>query len=52
MNFLKRFRAHIRKVEIGAGALLVLTGVLILTNSLQALGFYLLELFPALATIG
>jgi cytochrome c-type biogenesis protein len=52
MRFLKRFRTHIRKVEVGAGALLVVTGVLILTNSLQILGFYLLEVFPALATIG
>ena len=52
LRFLRRFRAHIRKVEVGAGALLVLTGVLILTNSLQVIGFYLLEAFPVLATIG
>lgn len=52
MNFARRFRRHMHKVEIGAGALLVVTGVMIFTNSLQALGFYLLEVFPALGTIG
>ncbi|MBH64149.1 MAG: cytochrome C biogenesis protein [Alphaproteobacteria bacterium] len=52
MSFLQRFRRHIRKVEIGTGALLALTGVLIFTNALSSLGFYLLELFPVLGTIG
>tara|TARA_A100001037_G_scaffold49313_1_gene41228 strand:+ start:1631 stop:2374 length:744 start_codon:yes stop_codon:yes gene_type:complete len=52
MNFLQRFRRHIRKVEIGTGALLALTGVLIFTNALSSFGFYLLELFPVLGTIG
>ena len=52
MNFLQRFRRHIRKVEIATGALLALTGVLIFTNALSTFGFYLLELFPALGSIG
>jgi len=52
MNFLQRFRRHIRKVEIATGALLTLTGVLIFTNALSTFGFYLLELFPALGSIG
>ena len=52
LNFVQRFRRHLHKVEVGAGALLIVTGVMIFTNSLQTLGFYLLELFPALANIG
>ena len=52
MDLARRFRSHIRKVEVGAGALLTATGVMIFTNSLQTLGFYLLEVFPALGAIG
>jgi hypothetical protein len=39
-------------VEIGAGALLVVTGVLVFTNNLGQFGYYLLEAFPALGRIG
>ena len=35
-----------------SGYLLLVTGVLILTNQLQALGFYLIEYFPILQNIG
>ena len=52
MDFLRRFRRHVRKVEVTAGALLALTGVLIFTNALSTFGFYLLEVFPVLGTIG
>ena len=52
MAFLQRFRRHVRKVELAAGGLLVITGVMIFTGSLSALSYYLLEIFPALATIG
>ncbi len=52
MSFARRFRHHLGKVEKGAGALLVATGVLIFTNTLQTFGFYLLEAFPVLGTIG
>jgi cytochrome c-type biogenesis protein len=52
MRFMQRFRRHLRKVEFGAGALLVLTGVLIFTNSLGQFSYFLLDLFPWLATIG
>jgi cytochrome c-type biogenesis protein len=43
---------HLRRIEIGAGLLLIGTGALILTGSLQALASYLLDLFPALAKLG
>ena len=35
-----------------SGYLLLVTGVLILTNQLQALGFYLIEYFPILQKLG
>ena len=34
------------------GVILLITGVLILTNQLQALGFYILNIFPFLQNIG
>jgi cytochrome c-type biogenesis protein len=34
------------------GALLVLTGVMFLTGSIQTLSYWFLELFPGLATLG
>ena len=52
MNFLRRFRRHVRKVEVATGALLALTGILIFTNTLPTFGFYLLEVFPVLGEIG
>ena len=52
MNFLKRFRNHIHKIEIGAGLLLIGTGVLIMTDSLASISYYILELVPSLGTLG
>ena len=52
MKFLGRFRRHLHKVEMAAGALLVVTGVLIFTDSLQVLSYWLLEAIPALGEIG
>lgn len=52
MRFMQRFRRHLRKVEIAAGALLVTTGVLIFTNSLGQFSYFLLETFPWFATLG
>lgn len=52
MRFMQRFRRHLRKVEIAAGALLVLTGILIFTSSLGQFSYFLLDMFPWLATIG
>lgn len=52
MAFLRNFRRHLRKVELVAGGLMVATGVLIFSNSLQVLSYWLLEVFPFLATIG
>ena len=52
MNFLRRFRRHIRKVELTAGGLLVATGLMIFFNKLGEFSYLILEVFPALGTIG
>lgn len=51
-RFLVRFRPHVRKVEIAAGVLLVLTGIAIMTGALQSFGTTLFEWFPWLQSIG
>jgi len=50
--FQKRFRRHMLTVERIMGGLLVLTGVLFLTGSMQGFSYWLIEQFPWLATIG
>ena len=52
IGFMQRFRRHMHKVEIAMGALLVITGALIFANSFEIIGFWLLELFPALGRLG
>ncbi|NNG05640.1 MAG: cytochrome c biogenesis protein CcdA [Inquilinus sp.] len=47
-----RFRRHMRTVERVMGGLLVGTGILFLTGTMSELGFWLLEAFPVLGTIG
>jgi len=46
MKFMNRFRRHLDKVEKIIGALLVLTGILFLTGSMNALAYFLLEYMP------
>ena len=50
--FSKKFRKHTAVITKGGGIILLLTGVAILTNQLQILGFFILEYFPALGNIG
>lgn len=52
LAFMNRFKRHLGKVEKVMGVLLILTGILFLTGSISQFGFYLLEAFPALATLG
>lgn len=52
LGFLRRFRRHLHRVEQAMGALLVATGVLFLTGTMNEIGFWLLETFPSLGTIG
>lgn len=49
--FMQRFRAHLGKVEMVMGAVLVLTGLLFLTGSINWFGSWLLDTFPALSQI-
>jgi cytochrome c-type biogenesis protein len=49
--FLQRFRRHLRHVEMVMGVLLVLTGVLMLTGSLNWFGQWLIDNVPFLARI-
>ena len=50
--FSKNFRKNIGKVSKIGGIILLITGILIITNQLQALGYYLLDLFPFLQNFG
>ena len=50
--FSKNFKKNINLVSKIGGIILLITGILILTNQLQALGFYLLNIFPFLQNIG
>ena len=50
--FSKNFRKNINLVSKIGGVILLITGILILSNQLQALGFYLLNIFPFLEKFG
>ena len=50
--FSKNFKKNINLVSKIGGFILLITGVLILTNQLQALGYYLLNILPFLQNFG
>jgi len=50
--FSKSFRKYISTITKVGGAILLLTGIAILTGQLQILGFFILEYFPLLGNIG
>ncbi len=50
--FSKNFKQNIYLVSKIGGIILLITGILILTNQLQALGYYLLNIFPFLQNFG
>ena len=50
--FFKNFRKYISTIIKGGGAILLLTGIAILTGQLQILGFFILKYFPSLGNIG
>ena len=52
LGFLRKFRRHLGTVERVMGGLLVLTGIMFLTGSMQTMAYWFLEQFPWLATIG
>jgi cytochrome c-type biogenesis protein len=50
--FSKSARKYINKIKKISGIILLITGILIITNKLQILGFYLIEYLPILQNIG
>lgn len=52
LGFLQRFRNHLLTVERIMGVLLVLTGIVFLTGTMQEFSYWLIEQFPGLATVG
>ena len=50
--FSKSIRKYISTITKVGGAILLLTGIAILTGQLQILGFFILEYFPSLGNIG
>ena len=50
--FSKSIRKYISTITRVGGAILLLTGIAILTGQLQVLGFFILEYFPSLGNIG
>jgi len=50
--FSKGFKKYISTITKVGGAILLLTGIAILTGQLQVLGFFMLEYFPSLGNIG
>jgi len=50
--FSKNFKKNINIVLKSGGIILLITGVLILTNQLQVLGYYILNIFPFLQSFG
>ena len=50
--FSKNFRSNITTVSKIGGIILLITGLLIITNQLQALGYYLLDVLPFLQKFG
>ena len=52
MRVIAGMRPHMRKIEIGIGALLSSVGILLLTGKFSAISYWLLESLPFLAVVG
>ena len=52
LMFSKNFKKNINIVSKSGGVILLITGILILTNQLQVLGYYLLNFLPFLQNFG
>jgi cytochrome c-type biogenesis protein len=50
--FSKNFKKNINIISKIGGVILLLTGILILTNQLQAIGFYIIKIFPFMQNFG
>jgi len=52
LAFSRKFRPYMRRIEQGAGVVMIATGVLMLTGRFSQMGYYLLDAFPALGRLG
>ena len=52
LMFSKNFKKNMNLVSKTGGIILLITGILILTNKLQILGYYFLNIFPFLSNLG
>ena len=52
LNSKKGFGKHYSKVKTGGGVILLITGILILTNSIQVISYYILTTLPFLTKLG
>ena len=50
--FSKNFKKNINIIAKIGGIILLVTGILILTNQLQAIGFYIIKIFPFMQNFG
>ena len=50
--FSKNFKKNINFISKIGGIILLITGILILTNQLQAIGFYIIKIFPFMQNFG
>ena len=50
--FSKNFKKNISLISKIGGIILLITGILILTNQLQAIGFYIIKVFPFMQKFG
>jgi cytochrome c-type biogenesis protein len=50
--FSKNFKKNINNISKIGGVILLITGILILTNQLQAIGFYIIKIFPFMQNFG
>ena len=50
--FSKNFKKNINLISKIGGIILFITGILILTNQLQAIGFYIIKIFPFMQNFG
>ena len=52
LAFSKNFKKNINLISKIGGITLLITGILILTNKLQAIGFYIIKIFPFMQNFG
>ena len=50
--FSKNFKKNINLISKSGGIILLVTGILILTNQLQTIGFYIIKVFPFMQNFG